>query len=198
MDVHWKSYRCKVSACRDLCFSSTARLLYHEREAHAMHGNGEKPFLCTYKGCERGSSGNGFPRHWNLRDHIKRVHNDTGHQPKSNTARSPPASLPAPRANKRKLGDNSWGIIATSSGTERSPYELSLAERYNEKQRMLLETVAKIQDLRNTDNMALLRDAHDCIKVMVQMAQRISPSPGVWYSSPPSFWRVVPINDSME
>jgi hypothetical protein len=40
-----------------------------------MHGHGEKPFLCTFEGCERGVPGNGFPRHWNLCDHMKRAHN---------------------------------------------------------------------------------------------------------------------------
>lgn len=45
-----------------------------------MHGHEEKPFLCSYDGCERGVKGNGFPRHWNLRHHLKRVHNDSGHR----------------------------------------------------------------------------------------------------------------------
>src|ERR1700734_2525515 len=67
-------YRCKVHACENIRFPSTACLLRHEREAHAMHGHGEKPFLCNFEGCERGIPGNGFPRHWNLCDHMKRVH----------------------------------------------------------------------------------------------------------------------------
>jgi hypothetical protein len=41
-----------------------------------MHGHGDKPYLCPYEGCERGASGTGFPRHWNPRDHMRRVHND--------------------------------------------------------------------------------------------------------------------------
>lgn len=40
-----------------------------------MHGHWENPFLCSFEGCERGAPGNGFPRHWNLCDHMKRVHN---------------------------------------------------------------------------------------------------------------------------
>jgi hypothetical protein len=55
-----------------------ACLLRHEREAHAMHGHGEKPFLCNYEGCNRGVSGHGFKRQWNLRGHIKRVHTHPG------------------------------------------------------------------------------------------------------------------------
>ena len=54
-----------------------------------MHGHGEKPYMCTYEGCDRSISGHGFPRQWNLRDHMRRVHNDNGTiaQPPS-----PPAS----------------------------------------------------------------------------------------------------------
>ena len=44
-----------------------------------MHGHGEKPFSCPHEGCERSEPGNGFPRKWNLADHMRRVHNLTGH-----------------------------------------------------------------------------------------------------------------------
>jgi hypothetical protein len=74
VDSHLKPYRCKNKDCSDARFSSTACLLRHEREAHAMHGHGEKPFLCAFEGCERAVPGNGFPRQWNLRDHMRRVH----------------------------------------------------------------------------------------------------------------------------
>ncbi|KAK3322400.1 hypothetical protein B0H66DRAFT_601855 [Apodospora peruviana] len=101
VDSHLKPYRCKVEGCQNARFSSTACLLRHEREAHAMHGHGEKPYLCTYEGCERSLPGHGFPRQWNLRDHMRRVHNDNG------TA-APPASPPpsgnstSARGRKRK------------------------------------------------------------------------------------------------
>ncbi|KAI1330372.1 hypothetical protein F5Y16DRAFT_396338 [Xylariaceae sp. FL0255] len=78
VDSHLKPYRCKIEACENAKFSSTACLLRHEREAHAMHGHGDKPYLCHYEGCERSIIGSGFPRQWNLRDHMRRVHNDNG------------------------------------------------------------------------------------------------------------------------
>jgi hypothetical protein len=43
-----------------------------------MHGHGDKPYLCPYEGCDRAIPGSGFPRNWNLRDHMRRVHNDNG------------------------------------------------------------------------------------------------------------------------
>lgn len=103
VDSHLKPYRCKVEGCQNARFSSTACLLRHEREAHAMHGHGEKPYLCHYDGCDRAKSGNGFPRQWNLRDHMRRVHNDNG--PPPDMASSPPVTLGSSasgRGRKRK------------------------------------------------------------------------------------------------
>ncbi|KAL8910242.1 MAG: hypothetical protein Q9171_004443 [Xanthocarpia ochracea] len=90
LDSHLKPYRCKLSACLTLAFSSTACLLRHEREAHGMHGHGDKPHLCTYQDCERSIPGNGFPRRWNLFDHMRRVHNHQGQ------ASSPGSTSPTP------------------------------------------------------------------------------------------------------
>lgn len=73
-----KPYTCKYGAtdenCRNLRFSSNACLFRHEREMHGMHNHGMNPYLCKYPGCERARSDNGFPRRWNQRDHMKRVH----------------------------------------------------------------------------------------------------------------------------
>ncbi|KAI9880524.1 MAG: hypothetical protein M1830_002564 [Pleopsidium flavum] len=91
VDSHLKPYRCKILACGDTRFSSTACLLRHEREAHGMHGHGAKPHLCTYEDCERSIPGNGFPRRWNLYDHMRRVHDYTG-APSSNGSASPALS----------------------------------------------------------------------------------------------------------
>ncbi|KAK7428541.1 hypothetical protein QQZ08_004979 [Neonectria magnoliae] len=97
VDSHLKPYRCKAESCEGARFSSTACLLRHEREAHGLHGHGEKPFLCIYDGCERAVPGNGFPRQWNLRDHMKRVHNDHG-----SSGGSPPTVVANPPSKGRK------------------------------------------------------------------------------------------------
>ena len=74
LDSHLKPYRCRNPDCALLKFSSTACLLRHEREAHGLHGHGDKPYPCLFQDCDRSQPGQGFPRQWNLRDHMKRVH----------------------------------------------------------------------------------------------------------------------------
>jgi hypothetical protein len=101
-----------------------------------MHGHGDKPFLCTYEGCERGVTGNGFPRHWNRRDHMKRVHGDPG-QP------HPPPSVGPAKGKKHKAGeqDNLYVGKASSSGAISQPPDPSLIDRYNEKSKLLMDSI---------------------------------------------------------
>ena len=56
-----------------------------------MHGHGAKPFLCKFEGCERAHENHGFPRRWNLLDHMKRVHGYSASEP-SNKSDSPSPS----------------------------------------------------------------------------------------------------------
>lgn len=92
LDSHLKPYRCRNGECSILKFSSTACLLRHEREAHGLHGHGEKPYLCLFRECDRSQPTQGFPRQWNLRDHMKRVHNFVGSENSEHGYPSPPAS----------------------------------------------------------------------------------------------------------
>ncbi|KAI9714474.1 MAG: hypothetical protein M1820_000435 [Bogoriella megaspora] len=104
IDSHLRPFRCKNSACTALQFSSTACLLRHEREAHGMHGHGAKPHLCSYKDCERALPGNGFPRRYNLFDHMKRVHDykPPSSPPHSNAASTSQKTQGPRRQNSRK------------------------------------------------------------------------------------------------
>ena len=99
LDSHLKPYRCKVAACGSVPFSSTACLLRHEREAHGMHGHGDRPYMCSYPDCDRSLPGSGFPRRWNLMDHMKRVHD---HQAASHNGRVSPTLSDNPRAPQRR------------------------------------------------------------------------------------------------
>ncbi|KAG0645373.1 zinc finger protein [Hyphodiscus hymeniophilus] len=190
VDSHLKPYRCKVHACENSRFSSTACLLRHEREAHAMHGHGDKPYLCTYEGCERRVAGNGFPRHWNLRDHMKRVHNDPGTSPKGNAGGSPPPSSAPTRAKKRKLEASDPAFAdkvvkrTTTSTVAVQAQEPTMVERYNQSEQTLREIVKQLSDPRNANNMNLLRSASECIKVMAQATQRINPNGTLNFKQP--------------
>jgi hypothetical protein len=186
VDSHLKPYRCKVVSCEASRFSSTACLLRHEREAHAMHGHGDKPYLCTYEGCDRSLSGNGFPRHWNLRDHMRRVHNDPGPTKSSTSGSPPPSNGPVRGRNKRKAeASDATAVekplkrIATPPVVARQPFEPSLVDRYLSSEQRLLETVKQLHDPTNSSNMTLLRNASNCIKVMAQTTQRINSAPAI-------------------
>ncbi|KAF2643849.1 hypothetical protein P280DRAFT_477305 [Massarina eburnea CBS 473.64] len=96
VDSHLKPYRCNREGCPNVQFSSTACLLRHEREAHALHGHGKNPNLCYYTDCERAMAGNGFRRRYNLFDHMKRVHDYTG--PTNDVSTSPSTESQAPKA----------------------------------------------------------------------------------------------------
>ena len=149
-----------------------------------MHGHGDKPYLCTYEGCERSVTGNGFPRHWNLRDHMRRVHNDPGPSRSSNSGSPPPSAGTVRGKNKRKAEVSNTAVvekppkrIVTPPAVVRQPVEPSLVDRYHTSEQRLLETVKQLHDPRNSGNMALLRNASDCIKVMAQTTQRINLAP---------------------
>lgn len=84
-----------------------------------MHGHGSKPHLCSYSDCDRSIPGNGFPRRYNLFDHMKRVHDFTGSTTPPDRA-SPPAVTPviaAKRPNPRKR--KSTGAVEESVSEKR-------------------------------------------------------------------------------
>ncbi|KAL4900820.1 hypothetical protein BDW74DRAFT_182405 [Aspergillus multicolor] len=96
LDSHLKPYRCRVPTCMDaqLHFSSNACLFRHEREAHGLHGHGDNPHLCLFEGCDRSIPGYGFPRRWNLYDHMRRVHDYASSERPSSPDASPTTTQP--------------------------------------------------------------------------------------------------------
>lgn len=150
-----------------------------------MHGHGDKPYLCTYEGCERGAPGNGFPRHWNLRDHMRRVHNDPGPAKSTASGSPPPFSLTVRGRNKRKsdaadvASEEKVKKVATAAAVTRQLQEPSLIDHYNQSKLKLLDVVKQLDDPRNAKNMDMLRNASDCLKVMAQTTQRIIAAPAM-------------------
>jgi IMP dehydrogenase/GMP reductase len=93
-----------------------------------MHGHGDKPYLCSYQGCERSVHGNGFPRHWNLKDHMRRVHSDPGDSvdPMATGQASTSGSAPSTKGKKRKSKD---GVDSSSSRKVPTTKSKAKAER---------------------------------------------------------------------
>ncbi|OCT54232.1 hypothetical protein CLCR_00265 [Cladophialophora carrionii] len=156
VDSHLRPYRCKFTdrpECEDLRFSSNACLLRHEREAHGEHTHGMNPYLCKFPDCERAREGNGFPRRWNQRDHMKRVHQyeeidapakkspSSQSQSKRRKASSAPTSVPMRRSSsstvskahamvKASIQPTSYGPISRNQYVAPSAYS-SHAQDYN-------------------------------------------------------------------
>lgn len=136
LDSHLKPYRCKAPACVSVPFSSTACLLRHEREAHGMHGHGDRPFMCSYSDCERSLPGNGFPRRWNLMDHMKRVHD---HQAPVNSGRTSPAlSETAKPGRKRRTSTSSQ---TSSRVTKTVPKGISTTRQKQALQKQVIDQI---------------------------------------------------------
>ncbi|CAO2651814.1 Nn.00g000970.m01.CDS01 [Neocucurbitaria sp. VM-36] len=107
VDSHLKPFRCNKKTCVGVQFSSTACLLRHEREAHGMHGHGARPHLCHFRDCERAVPGHGFPRRYNLFDHMKRVHQYDGPttEPSPTTVQGQVSRKPVSRKRKASSED---------------------------------------------------------------------------------------------
>lgn len=170
VDSHLKPYRCKILACGDTRFSSTACLLRHEREAHGMHGHGAKPHLCTYEDCERSIPGNGFPRRWNLYDHMRRVHDYTG-AASSNGSASPALSSSSsqyqntngPVYRKRKTS------AASDTQPPRKNKPAAMARSRSDMRRLPTSSATQDKQLQNMekewrDHQARLRHRMDCLQ----------------------------------
>ncbi|KAF2486727.1 hypothetical protein BDY17DRAFT_292003 [Neohortaea acidophila] len=70
-----------------------------------MYGHGERPHQCYYAGCDRSQPGNGFPRRYNLFDHMKRMHDhkeDTANPSPAGTALGKAAIQSKSRGSKRR------------------------------------------------------------------------------------------------
>ncbi|PGH30686.1 hypothetical protein GX50_06550 [[Emmonsia] crescens] len=73
MDKHDRPYKCTNPDCdKMLGFTYSGGLLRHQREVHKMNSKGKK-LMCPFSDCNR-SSGKGFTRQENLKEHLRRLH----------------------------------------------------------------------------------------------------------------------------
>lgn len=123
LDSHLKPYVCKFGDkdenCRSLRFSSNACLFRHEREMHGLHNHGINPYQCLFPGCERARPDNGFPRRWNQRDHMKRVH---GWEEQDNDNEGGPGYSDMPRRRRGPGASQSVPMKRTGSSRAQANY----------------------------------------------------------------------------
>lgn len=83
MDKHDRPYKCFEPGCDKIQgFTYSGGLLRHQREVHKKNTDAKKPLMCPYADCNR-STGNGFTRQENLKEHLRRrhMHADDGAPP---------------------------------------------------------------------------------------------------------------------
>lgn len=77
MDKHDRPYKCLEPGCDKVQgFTYSGGLLRHQREVHKKNVNAKKPLMCPFADCNR-STGNGFTRQENLKEHLRRRHLQT-------------------------------------------------------------------------------------------------------------------------
>ncbi|KAF2269847.1 hypothetical protein CC78DRAFT_564528 [Lojkania enalia] len=168
VDSHLKPFRCNKKACVGVQFSSTACLLRHEREAHGMHGHGSRPHLCHFTDCERSVLGNGFPRRYNLFDHMKRVHDYTG----PTTESSPPQGQAGTtrKANSRKRKTTAEEPVERRAKVAKPTPQQQLQQKREQLQRTFSDKKQSIINILSTlSGPNDLRDDQQLYKEIVQL-----------------------------
>ena len=127
-----------------------------------MHGHGDKPYLCTYDGCDRSVHGNGFPRQWNLRDHMRRVHQDNGPVQAPVPASPPPvpASTAKPRKKNRKPSLKAEKPSASARAAE------AAQNKFQEHRKELTNLVSSIGTADDPKSLELIQEAQDQLSAM--------------------------------
>lgn len=105
---------------------------------HGMHNHGINPYLCKFPGCERARPDNGFPRRWNQRDHMKRVHGyeevdndegtDRGYTDSSARKKKPSSAshhVPMKRTSSSRAPQNNY--FSTSRHVSAPRYEVQVS-----------------------------------------------------------------------
>ncbi|BDD59788.1 hypothetical protein MPDQ_003820 [Monascus purpureus] len=107
MDKHDRPYKCLEPGCAKIQgFTYSGGLLRHQREVHKK--NIKKPLMCPYADCNR-STGTGFTRQENLKEHLRRRHMHTENGASSELTIIPHAELDGIRASS----------LAASTGSKR-------------------------------------------------------------------------------
>lgn len=167
LDSHLKPYRCRVPSCMDaqLHFSSNACLFRHEREAHGLHGHGDNPHLCLFEGCDRSIPGYGFPRRWNLFDHMRRVHDYA-----SSERPSSPDASPTSNQTKKKETTGRKRRVTGVSGAQTMKRTRSTQSQTNPLKALQQTTAHYGQNIQAAE-----RNYYNCHGRLLEQLRNISP-----------------------
>lgn len=124
MDKHDRPYKCMEPGCDKIQgFTYSGGLLRHQREVHKKNINAKKLLMCPYADCNR-STGHGFTRQENLKEHLRRrhMHSENGTTADlSNMIASEldgASSISAASAVKRKRGSLEDGSVELAEDEE--------------------------------------------------------------------------------
>lgn len=155
MDKHDRPYKCLEPGCDKVQgFTYSGGLLRHQREVHKKNVNARKPLMCPYADCNR-STGNGFTRQENLKEHLRRrhMHTENGTSPDFPVLPSTDmdamraSSLPAFSGGKRKRESIDDPTLTIGDGEENGVdlrNELKRLQREVEEKDRRLEELERI------------------------------------------------------
>lgn len=134
-----------------------------------MHGHGSKPHLCIFEDCDRAQPGNGFPRRYNLFDHMKRVHDYTPKDapvqdispssttPKGPTTKKRKSTGDQPVEKRQKTNSGRTQVSGPSKALVLAQFE---AEFNNRKQMLIHQAqILHFTDLEGLDRLTTLIDS---------------------------------------
>lgn len=157
MDKHDRPYKCKEPGCdKVLGFTYSGGLLRHQREVHKKNTKAKSPRMCPYPDCNR-STGTGFTRQENLKEHLRRRHMHNDISPGMPLAKTPDVEAmpapsvsalpPSPAIKKRKRSTDQHSL-STATSDDGSEYSVDPRE---EVKRLRLQIEAKDRRLQELE-----------------------------------------------
>jgi len=154
MDKHDRPYKCREPGCDKIQgFTYSGGLLRHQREVHKKNNaTNKKPLMCPHTDCNR-SSGHGFSRLENLKEHLRRRHTDGpgADQLAEQVKQEADADADAPpRERKRKRVSDRTDTIGYDDSEDSEDLRdqiKRLKKEGEEKDRRLQELEANVQSL---------------------------------------------------
>jgi hypothetical protein len=109
-----------------------------------MHGHGARPHLCHFRDCERAVPGHGFPRRYNLFDHMKRVHQYDGPTTESSptTTSGQPQRKPVSRKRKastEETGEKRQKVAKFTAEQQRQQAREQMTQQFLSKKQLLID-----------------------------------------------------------